>query len=120
MTEQNTTPEARHKFVWADSIGLSEDGICECGQGEHAPVHDPETKVTHVVIGLGYYGNGTSEASAKAAFRKAGGRLSGRHSVIEFPDGVVYLGVTNMGVVRWRVDVEGAGPVVSERNMPQR
>lgn len=120
MTQQNPTPDIRHDFVWGKADGLSMHGICKCGEGEDAPVHDPEVKVTHVAIGQGHFYNTTSEAKAKAGFRREGGRLTGRWTMAHFPEGVTYLGVNGMGVLRWRVDVEGTAPEFTDHNEPKR
>jgi hypothetical protein len=87
-------------------LDFAADGsvVCGCGKSEHDPVHDPAVKVTHVVIGQGYFWNATSEEEALTGWRRIGGRDRHGYSVLEFPEGVTYLGVNGTGSVQWRYD----------------
>lgn len=111
---KTTTPE-RHEFEWDRAAGLSNKGICTCGEHEDDPAHDPAVKVTHVAIGQGIYYNATSEEAAKAGFRRQGGRLSKSWTMVHFPEGVTYLGTNNMGALSWRYDTDPhVEPVLTE------
>ena len=66
---------------------------------------------TFVAIGQHYWGSGPTEAEAKKVFRQqsSGVRLGYGYTVIEFPPGVEFEGVDQMGYVHWRWP-EGSDP----------
>lgn len=76
---------------------------------------------TFVAIGQHYWGSGSTEAEAKQVFRRQSSavRLGYGYTVIEFPPGIEFEGVDQMGSVHWRwpedvADEDRVQPVVTE------
>ncbi|ASR77192.1 hypothetical protein KIV66_gp85 [Mycobacterium phage MyraDee] len=66
-----------------------------------------------LVIGQHYWGHAEDLAGAKAKFRKLGGKLSLGYTIAEFPEGLEFKGVDQLGRVFWSGDGE---PTVTEVN----
>lgn len=56
---------------------------------------------SYLIVGQGYWGQGLSLVEAKDNFRKQGALLSRAHTVVEFPPGVEFLGIDEMGYTRF-------------------
>lgn len=67
------------------------------------------TGTEYVVAGHGYYGRGADVATAKANFRKYGGRLTKGYVILTFGPGSRFMGIGGMG---WRY--LGQEPEVTE------
>ena len=59
--------------------------------------------VSYLVIGQHYWGHDAELATAKANFKKQGGKLTAGYTILEFPPGIEFAGVDVIGRVHWKI-----------------
>lgn len=79
-------------------------------------------QTTYLVIGPHYYGHATDIATAKRNLTAAGGALSRGYIVLEFPPGIEFVGVDDMGYYEWKntPETRDVRPVEIKRVSPRR
>jgi hypothetical protein len=62
-------------------------------------------RMSTLIIGQNYFGHGETPQEAKANWRKQHGgsrKLSDGYAIVEFPPGIAFSGVDEMGRFHWR------------------
>lgn len=60
-------------------------------------------RMSYLIIGQNYWGHGAELATAKSNFKKQRGKLTAGYVLLEFPPGIEFAGVDQIGRVHWKI-----------------
>lgn len=76
--------------------------------------------MTFLVIGQNHWGHGPDLATAKKNFRQQRGKLTAGYTILEFPAGIEFAGVDQIGRVHWKFEEGHEDTQPIETTVPPR